>query len=354
MGTPDDTIIRLDQGPLSTGSPADDVYLVGSSTILVVDDSKTALNETRRTLESCPENYIVLTAADGLEAYKMLATRPVDLILCDLVMKGIDGHKFLALKANRKELLDIPVIMLTSAECVEDKVRTLEAGAADYLTKPFHGAELIARVRIHLRLRGLQQLLRDKNEKLSLLASTDELTGLANRREFMRSGELELSRARRYGHPLSCVLLDLDHFKRVNDTYGHLAGDAVLRTVGQTILGARRDHDIVARYGGEEIVLLLPHTGLEGAITVAERHRASIGLLEVTFQGTKIPVTASLGATTMEDKGQDLKDLLDEADQALYVAKERGRNRVCTFKDIAGPSRSSHPELAIPPKLGFA
>jgi diguanylate cyclase (GGDEF)-like protein len=304
------------------------------SVILVVDDSKAALKEARLSLESGEDACHVVSARDGLAAYKILVSQPVDLILCDLVMEGLGGHRFLSLKATRKEFADIPVIMLTGSESVDEKVRALGGGAADYLIKPFDRAELRARVRVHLRIRALQQLLRVKNEKLKLLATTDELTGLANRHRLMEIGEKEVSRARRYAHPLACVMVDLDHFKRVNDTHGHLAGDAVLKAVGAALQTALRDHDVAARYGGEEMLLLLPHTNLEGAITVAERHRKKLRELEVVFDGVKIPISASLGVSALSE-GQGLTQLIDAADGALYAAKKQGRDRVCVSTDAA-------------------
>jgi diguanylate cyclase (GGDEF)-like protein len=301
----------------------------------VIDDSRAALRQTRRALEGVNADFRVLTASDGLQAYKTLLSEPVDLVLCDLVMAGLGGHQFLRLKSSRAELSEIPVIMLSGAEAIEEKVRTLDAGAADYLTKPFDSAELMARVQVHLRIRALQEELRIKNEKLHLLASTDELTGLANRREFMKVGETELSRARRYGHPLSLVLLDLDHFKRVNDTFGHVAGDAVLKAVGLHLLSGLRDHDLAARYGGEEMVLLLPHTRLQDAILVAERYRKNLRELNLKFKGVQVPVSASFGVASNHNKDSTLQMILEEADRALYTAKEHGRDRVCGAEDVA-------------------
>lgn len=309
-------------------------WSAAGSTILVVDDSRAALQEARRSLESGDDACRVLSARDGLAAYQILVTQPVDLILCDLVMEGLGGHRFLSLKAARKEFADIPVIMLTGSESVDEKVRALGAGAADYLIKPFDRAELKARVRVHLRIRALQQQLRVKNEKLKLLATTDELTGLANRHRLMEIGEREVSRARRYAHPLSCVLVDLDHFKRINDTHGHFAGDAVLKAVGTALQSTLRDHDVAARYGGEEMLLLLPHTDLEGALTVAERHRKKLRNLEIVFNGVKIPISASLGVASLSE-GQELTQLIDAADGALYAAKEQGRDRVCSSAEAA-------------------
>lgn len=301
-----------------------------NATILIVEDSETAAAHARRVLEECSSGYRILTAKDGLDGYKALVTTQVDLVLCDLVMQTMDGHKFLGLKRSRPELADVPVIMLTGAGEVSDKVRALEGGAADYLTKPFHDAELAARVRVHLKIRALQAELREKNQRLEELSNTDPLTKLANRRHFLEVAGVELLRAQRYATPLACVMLDLDHFKNINDGYGHLAGDAVLVAVAAALRGGLRQHDIAARYGGEELVLLLPHTDLHGAEAVAQRYRRTIEELCISHRGVELCVTASLGVAAFPDHAiGTLEDLLARADAGLYAAKEAGRNRVC-------------------------
>lgn len=277
----------------------------------------------------CLEGYRIETVNNGLDGFKALLTMSVDLVLCDLVMDGFDGFKFLSLKRSRPDLLEIPVIMVTGAGAVTEKVKALEGGASDYLIKPFDDAELIARVRVHLKLLSLQRELREKNRQLEELSNTDELTKLANRRHFMEMASIELLRAQRYEKPLSCILLDLDHFKRVNDTHGHLAGDEVLREVAKVIRRDLRRHDLAARYGGEEMILLLPETDAAGAESVAQRYRRSIASLEIQYGGERIPVSASFGVAAFPTHAsENLEHLIGAADQALYAAKEQGRNRV--------------------------
>jgi two-component system, cell cycle response regulator len=317
-----------------------------NATILIIDDSETAAAHARRVLQECSSGYRILTAKDGLDGYKALVTTQVDLVLCDLVMQTMDGHKFLSLKRSRPELSDVPVIMLTGAGEVSEKVKALEGGAADYLTKPFHDAELVARVRVHLKIRSLQAELREKNARLEELSNTDPLTKLANRRHFLEVAGVELLRAQRYSTPLACVMVDLDHFKNINDGYGHLAGDAVLCAVADALRGGLRQHDMAARYGGEELVMLLPHTDVHGAEAVAQRYRRTIEELCISHDGVELCVTASLGiAAYPEHPASTLEDLLARADTGLYAAKAAGRNCVRVGE---APATQKPPATASP------
>ncbi len=298
-------------------------------TILIVDDSETVRHHVQRVLSAQAEEFEFLTAMDGLAAFNLLVHQRIDLVLCDVVMPGVDGFKFLALKASRPDLCDVPVIMLTSASEISEKVKGLEAGAADYLTKPFHDQELVARVRVHLKLRALQEELEGKNQQLQLLSRTDELTGVWNRRHLMQVAEVELERARRYGTELACIMLDLDYFKVVNDRHGHLIGDQVLVAVAGQLRRDLRKCDLVARYGGEEFVMLLPQTGLEGACVVAERQRQAVAALRVTSGTCVVCPRASLGVTAFPSHAAaNIEQLFRNVDEALYRAKQAGRNRV--------------------------
>jgi two-component system, cell cycle response regulator len=307
-------------------------------TILIVDDSDAIQHHVERVLTAEADEFQVLMARDGLSAFNLLVRHKVDLVLCDLVMPGIDGFKFLTLKHGRPELADLPVIMLTGASDVSEKVKALEAGAADYLTKPFHERELVARVRVHLKLRALQEELKEKNERLEVLSRMDGLTGIWNRRHVMEVGEVELVRARRYGTELGCIVLDLDHFKRVNDQHGHLVGDRVLAAVAEQLQRDLRRCDLAARYGGEEFVLLLPQTGLEGTRAVAERQRAAVAELCISEDAGEVRPTASFGVAAFPTHpAKAIEELFRHADQALYRAKELGRNRVEVAETIAAP-----------------
>ncbi len=310
--------------------------------VLIIDDSESIRHRVQNTLKEggvCDE---FLTATNGIEGIRFLLEHDVDLILCDVVMPHIDGFKFLNLKKSRRQFDDVPVIMLTGEDDVGAKVRGLEAGASDYLTKPFHEKELVARVRVHLQNKELRAHLRAKNEQLEWLARVDPLTGVANRRHFMESFELELNRAIRHNRPLGCVMLDIDHFKRVNDTHGHLVGDAILVRVARELKGALRGHDLVGRYGGEEFVLVLPEVDTHGAAAVAERCRMIIRESCHTMEdGTSLNVTVSLGITSrLLDTEPSVTELLRLADDALYRAKEAGRDQLQLANVTKGSSRN--------------
>lgn len=348
-------------------------------TVLVIDDSE-AVHDHVTSLLAKQGNYRIMFAANGLDGFKELVSNPVDLVLCDVMMPVLDGFKFLALKATRPDLRGIPVIMLTAAEDVDQKVKALEGGAADYMTKPFHEAELLARVRFHVEMRLLQRELREKNEQLKELSNTDGLTKLTNRRHFIELAEIELVRAAQEEIPLAVIILDVDHFKRVNDTHGHLMGDRVLINVAKVLKRDLRAQDIAARYGGEEFVLLLPNTDLGGAQAVAERYRREIDGMTVTESGqvesirvarrrsgemqafdvaisikpvtswslqppppsSELRVTASFGVAAFpEQDAGSLEGLLRRADDALYRAKGAGRNVVVVAEpdsvDDTGP-----------------
>jgi diguanylate cyclase (GGDEF)-like protein len=301
-----------------------------ASRILIVDDNAMIRSEIKAVLMKDGGFSHFMEASDGLTAFKIIMENPPDVVLCDLVMPGFDGLKFLGLKASRKELEQIPVIILTAEDDLDRKAEILERGASDYVTKPFHEKELLARVRIHTKLKILQDELLEKNAQLEALSVTDPLTGLANRRRLMTRLEEEVARARRYKTPLSVVMIDIDHFKLVNDTYGHAMGDEVLRNIGAMLKTGVRTTDLAARYGGEELTLVLSHTDLSTAMQVAETLRQKFANLDHQLDGTSLRKTASMGVAAREGEGDlpDAETLLKKADEALYRAKQGGRNRV--------------------------
>lgn len=302
--------------------------------ILIVDDNAMIRNEIKAVLMKDGGFTHFLEASDGLTAFKTIMETPPDLVLCDLVMPGFDGLKFLGLKASRKELEQIPVIILTAEDDLDRKAEILERGASDYVTKPFHEKELLARVRIHTKLKRLQDELLEKNTQLEALSVTDALTGLANRRRLMDRLEDEVRRAMRTKTPLAVVMIDIDHFKEVNDTYGHAMGDVVLRNIGALLNASLRTTDLAARYGGEELTLVLPLTDTAAALQVAEGLRQKFAALEHVLDGVSVRKTASMGIAAHDGQGgiPDAEAFLKRADEALYRAKEGGRNRV----EVAG------------------
>jgi len=300
-----------------------------SGSILIIDDSSNQRSAIRATLKKHGLGTGILEASDGILGLKMALDNPVDMILCDLEMPGLDGFKFLAMKNAQERLKDIPVIILTSHEKQDIKVRGLEQGASDFVTKPFDTSELIARVNIQLKIKHLQDELRHRNELLQRLAVTDPLTDLANRRNLMNCLRKEFSRTQRMQTPLSLIMIDLDHFKRINDTYGHQGGDQVLSTIGHLLAESIRPYDIAARYGGEEFSLLLPETEHQVAEQIAERLREQIHGLRFEGELRKLTSTASFGVASCPAQNiGSADDLIKQADDALYRAKDMGRNRV--------------------------
>lgn len=296
--------------------------------LLLVDDSATVRTVARRALAPLFEE--IVEASEGFEAWKYLAEHVPDVVVSDLHMPKCDGVKLLHLRKQKRALENVPFILLTSVDDHDRKADLLELGAADYVVKPFHERELVARVRVHLRLRLLQEELREANEKLHELSTTDGLTGLRNRRHFDEALEREIARAHRYGTPLSLILADIDHFKAVNDTLGHAGGDEVLRAFARVMRAGLRTNDIAARYGGEEVALIMPHTDLPGATTVAERLRATFASEVVVVGEREHRSTASFGVATMN---ADSSKLVERADRALYRSKAEGRDRVSSEPD---------------------
>ncbi len=247
------------------------------------------------------EDYEVAQARDGQQALRMVLERLPDLILLDVMMPRLSGYEVARVLQRDPITRHIPLIFVTAKSDMEDRARGLEL-ANDYVCKPFAAPELIARVRAALRMSKLQEQLRATNEKLAQLATTDSLTGLCNRRHFYLELEDEIQRARRFEQPISVVLFDLDHFKQINDLWGHAQSDLVLQQCARVLESARRSIDTVARLGGEEFAALLPATGLEGACAFAEKVRRAIETMSVScfdLNGEAtgdIHVTVSAGA----------------------------------------------------------
>jgi diguanylate cyclase (GGDEF)-like protein len=305
--------------------------------ILVVDDHEDNVEVLRARLEA--RGYEVEGAMDGQTALDTVPVFGPDLILLDVMMPDMDGLEVVRrLKAN-KDLPFIPVIMQTALDSTERMVAGLEAGADDYVTKPINFAELEARVRSLLRIKKLQQEVADRerelsqmNDRLLHISMTDGLTQVDNRRALEQRLHEMFEHSLRLHEPISCVMCDIDHFKKVNDTYGHAAGDDILKQFAAILREEAREIDRVGRYGGEEFLILLPGTVLDSAVTFAERVRAHVEENTFTFEGGSLNKTVSLGvASWPHPKIQGREGMLKAADDALYVAKEMGRNRVVRF-----------------------
>jgi diguanylate cyclase (GGDEF)-like protein len=305
--------------------------------ILIIDDSDKVREQIIQTLESVSLCDQYLEARDGLEGFKTLIDHPtIDLILCDLEMPRMDGFKFITMARSRDDLKNIPVIILTARETRELKIKGLEQGASDYVTKPFDPGELVARVKVQLKLKLLQDELKRSNEMLKELSNTDPLTQLFNRRYMMEVLDKEIQRTARKGSPISILLMDIDHFKKVNDTYGHQMGDVVLVNVANVIKSHLRTYDVAARYGGEEFVAILPEAHLNEAMMVAERIRLATQQFTFSNKLQNLKVTISAGVATFPMAGLDsVDDLIRIADEGLYRAKSEGRNLAVTLQRTA-------------------
>ena len=299
--------------------------------ILIVDDSRLIAHVAKTILTK--QGHEVILAQDGLAGLQAAKSEHPDLILLDLIMPVMDGYQVCQGLKEEDSTKEIPIIMLTSKAEPADKVKGLELGALDYVVKPFDEGELIARVNIQLRLKQLYEALQEKNRQLRELANRDGLTGLYNHRYFHEQLSKDFLRAKRYHESLSCILLDIDYFKKFNDTYGHQTGDIVLSTLGQVIRDSIRDSDFAARYGGEEFALVLYHADRPTAINVAERLRQMVEHCEVRDKDHVLHVTISLGVATFpHEQISNPKQIVECADKALYKAKENGRNRVEYFR----------------------
>jgi two-component system cell cycle response regulator len=303
------------------------------ATILVIDDSDVHRAEIREALKTSDQIGRVLEASDGLRGLKLLLEESVDAVLCDLELPGLDGEKLLRVKNSSPGGANIPFLLITASTNQDRKARLLEDGASDAITKPFHRADLVARLHLHLKVKRLQDELMVKNTALARMSTVDVLTDLRTRRYVMDCLSIEFLRARRYSNPLTILMADLDHFKEVNDRFGHPGGDAVLRGVADLLLSELRATDIAGRYGGEELIVLLPHNSPDGAEVMAERWRACVqDAVYAIPDGRDATVTVSIGIAGFEEAFETPYDLVAAADSALYLAKQKGRNRIELYR----------------------
>ena len=302
--------------------------------ILVVDDVEDSVKPLMWALSE--EGHEVFVARSGEKALESIAATKPDLLLLDITMPGMSGIEVLQRLKQDEELASIPVIMVSGCGLDERVVHALDVGAVDYVTKPYSIKVLSARVQTCLRLKASQDQLRQVNQQLETLASVDDLTGLYNRRAFSEFAKKELTRAQRHRRPVVMGIMDIDHFKVINDRYGHAAGDAILKQLSNLCLRHFRSTDIVARYGGEEFSICLSDTTLIAAEKAADRFVKAVSVLGFnvsTDAGVeKINITCSIGLAESDFKNPDLQAQLERADKALYQAKSGGRNQVISFK----------------------
>ncbi len=291
------------------------------SKILIVDDSEDSVFLLSQLLQEL--QYEVVTAFNGLEGIRAAEREKPELILLDVEMPLMNGFEVCERLRGNPATKDIPIIFLTANTKEEDVVRGLELGGDDYVTKPFNLRVLEARIRTALRAREAKQ-------RIEELALTDPLTGLYNRRFFARRLEEEISRAKRNGTSVALLMLDIDHFKMINDTFGHDFGDQVLKGIASTLRSCFRMHDAVVRYGGEEFVVLLGDASEAGARRAGEKIREEVERQAFYAGGAPVSVTVSVGVfgTSGGALLQEAGEYTGNADVALYEAKESGRNRV--------------------------
>jgi two-component system, cell cycle response regulator len=306
-----------------------------NGTLLIIDDSQAIRSQVAEILAGGTLFRNILQAADGVEGFKLLVNNDIDLILCDIEMPGIDGLKFLSMLQSRQDLKEKPVIMLTSHDDLELKVRGLESGASDYITKPFEPTELVARLRVHMQIKVLRDELQRSNKLLMELSQTDPLTRLGNRRHLFDRLKVELCRCQRSGQPIALIMADIDHFKRVNDHYGHQAGDQILQRIAELLQEQLRSYDTATRFGGEEFCLVLPETSLEEAQDIAERVLLLGDRPDLRLQHLEGKLTLSIGIAAFDGKkAVSADELVQLAGMALAEAKQAGRNQVRTSSSL--------------------
>jgi diguanylate cyclase (GGDEF)-like protein len=308
--------------------------------ILIVDDSASLRGMVKTILSGEGLFQRFYEAEDGVDALNFMKSGcDLDFIIMDLLMPRMDGIRVLSWARDRKEYRDLPILLLSVDGSADIKAKGLNLGASDYVVKPFDPGELVARVRLLLKRKEVQDELRRKNEEMARIneelrkvSVIDDLTKLYNRSRFFEGLSQEMKRCARYKTRMTLLLIDLDDFKLVNDTCGHLAGDEVLKEVAGIMKGLLRDSDIAGRYGGEEFMLCLAQTDREGAMLAAERIRAAVQEKVFAFPEGTVRITASIGmAEFPNDNPIGRDELIRRADVALYEAKKTGKNKVAEY-----------------------
>lgn len=301
-------------------------------TVLVIEDHPDQRELLMIVLQK--EGYRVIAAANGVEALEKLEKEPAQLVLSDIMMPKMNGFELINRIRSNPAFKNIYLILITARIQEGDRVRGLDLGADDYITKPFSFSELLARVRVGSRVVQYQRHL----EYQTLI---DSLTGLFNRRAFEKKIEEEFERTKRYHHPLSLLIVDIDNFKMINDTYGHHTGDNVLKKIAEALQEKTRRSDFASRYGGEEFVLILPETDLANALQAAKKMLAEIRGCTFGSLARPFSLTISVGISSTSKKDySEWQEMLQDADQALYLAKNKGKDRVEFFLPRNAPEEA--------------
>ena len=300
------------------------------NSILIVDDSSLQIKALSLMLE---RDYIIYVSKSGEEALEVADKYMPDLVLLDIIMPGMDGYETLSQLKSNPNTSHIPVIFITGLSHEDDEAKGLELEVGDYITKPF--SKKIVPLRVRNQMKIVNQM-----KAIERLSRIDQLSNIPNRRYFVERMEADWGRAIRKSQHLSILIMDIDHFKKYNDTYGHQQGDNAIREAARVITQSlHRSTDFAARYGGEEFVVLLPDTDHEGAMRIAEKIRANIEAADIPMHAsTSVPtkITVSIGANTTVPTIDDSLDLfVSRADNALYTAKRNGRNQVSSYEPAA-------------------
>lgn len=336
--------------------------------LLVVDDDPLQLALMEKLLKSC--EHEILTAGTGAEAMRIVLSEEPRIIITDWNMPEMDGIQLCRALREHEGVRFAYIIVMTAHGGEDRMVEALDAGADDFVCKPLKQAELLARLRAADRIvcaesdlaKRTREVLRANaemalthqklnraNDQLRRMATTDELTTLLNRREAMNRLEQFWGAMERYDQVFSCIMLDIDHFKHFNDTYGHAAGDKVLKTTAQILRKHCRKTDLVCRVGGEEFLILCPGVGIQGAAVCAEHLRSGVAKHAIDYDGVPLMVTVSLGVSEANRAMESYDVLLKAADEALYASKEGGRNRVTIAPPVAEPAKGGE-KPSPPPK----
>ncbi|MFV2054918.1 MAG: diguanylate cyclase [Thiohalomonadales bacterium] len=316
--------------------------------ILIADDSVTIRATLKRALNN---EFLAVDAKNGLQAWDILQEDPgIELVVTDLSMPELDGYglikKIRSYETSRFK--NMPIIVVTGADDTEARERAFIEGANDFITKTSDHVEFLARVRAHYKLAQTIRELEESRGFLREQANTDSLTKLANRRFFFQSATSSIAQMHRQNEHFSMIMLDIDHFKRINDTYGHQAGDYVLVELAKVLTSMVREGDIVGRMGGEEFMVACPYTNRLAAIVLSERLRKSVESSEFYFESNSMPVTISLGVAAKTSGADDIDKLIAVADSRLYIAKQKGRNRICASDKSSRNDRLIDMDMVCP------
>ena len=289
--------------------------------ILIVDDSIANLD----ILVEFLDMHTVVDATNGKDAIEIALEEDIDLILLDIMMPDMNGFEVCSVLKSQELTKHIPIIFITANSDEDSIEKAYDIGGIDYITKPFKPKELLARVKRELQLQDLQK-------ELKLLASTDSMTKLFNRRYFTKISKTLLDLAKRNKTDSSIIMLDIDKFKKINDTYGHQTGDDVIIAFSKILQKSCRKSDIICRWGGEEFIIFLPQTNIDGALIIADKIRVvAENSVHKSLYNQEVKFTISAGISLIENnKDGNIEAPINRADEALYMAKESGRNRVCT------------------------